>query len=105
MRWKRNFRTGMKTTVSSHGRVESIFQGIISLEVRSSLCIMILSLRDTRDGTKLWNLSHGTTGGQESAETSDNMSKAARNAKRLSRIEPNQLDRYIHMTYQANPGR
>src|ERR1700742_875542 len=105
MHWKRDFRTGMKTTVSSHGRVESTFREIISLEAKSSLCITILSLRDTQDGTKLWNSSHGTTGGQELAETLDNMSKAVRNAKRLSRIEPNQSDRYIHMTYQANPGR
>src|ERR1700754_2431452 len=105
MHWKRNFRTGMKTTVLSHGRVESMFRGITSLEAKLSPCIMTLSLRDTRDGTKHWNLSHGTTGGQESAEMSDNMLKAARNAKRLSHIKPNQLDRYIHMTYQANPGK
>src|ERR1700754_1995240 len=105
MRWKRNSRTGMKTMVSSHGRTESMFRKILSLEARSSPCITILSLRDTQDGTKLWNSSHGTTGGQELAETLDNMSKAVRNAKRLNRIEPNQSDRYIHMTYQANPGR
>src|ERR1700750_1203613 len=102
MHWKRNSQTGMKTTVSSHGRAESIFRGIISLEVRSLPCITTPSLRDTRDDTKLWNSSHGTTGGQESAEMLDNMSKAVKNAKRLSRIEPNQLDRYIHMMYQMN---